>query len=101
MSFLFRDINFNQDISNWDTSQVTNMMGMFYNAISFNKDINTKQVTVNGKTYKAWDTSKVRNMHRMFFYAKSFKGNISNWDTSQVIDMSYIFKGASSFDIKR
>ena len=27
--------NFNQDISNWDVSNVTNISGMFWNALSF------------------------------------------------------------------
>jgi surface protein len=30
---------FNQDISNWDVSNVTNMSGMFSGATSFNQDI--------------------------------------------------------------
>ena len=84
MSFLFRDIGFNQDISNWDTSQVTAMMGMFKSARWFNKDINTKQVTVNGKTYTAWDTSKA-TMSQMFHLAENFNGDISDWDTENNI----------------
>ena len=30
---------FNQDISSWDVSNVTNMHGMFYNCEAFNQDI--------------------------------------------------------------
>ena len=30
---------FNQDISDWDTSEVTHMDGMFQNASQFNQDI--------------------------------------------------------------
>ena len=47
--------SFNQDISAWNTSSVTNMDHMFCNgATSFNQDIS------------AWDTSSVTNMEGMF-----------------------------------
>jgi surface protein len=42
--------SFNQDISNWDTSAVTNMSYMFANATGFSQDITN------------WDTSAVTNM---------------------------------------
>ncbi|MBE33036.1 hypothetical protein CL647_02785 [bacterium] len=35
---------FNQDISNWNISNVTNMEYMFYNATSFNQDISSWNV---------------------------------------------------------
>ena len=38
---------FNQNIGNWNTSNVTNMSKMFYNANEFNEDIG------------GWDTSNV------------------------------------------
>ena len=39
MRLLFKDSSFNQDISSWDTSSVSNMEGIFQNASSFNQDI--------------------------------------------------------------
>ena len=36
MSELFRETNFNGDISKWDVSNVTNMRSMFYLCESFN-----------------------------------------------------------------
>ena len=62
---------FNQDISGWDTSQVTNMELMFHNAPLFNGDIS------------GWDTSQVTNMGNMFNHASVFNGDISGWNTSQ------------------
>ena len=40
MSEMFRQVtSFNQDISNWDVSNVTNMNSMFYDASSFNQTL--------------------------------------------------------------
>jgi hypothetical protein len=38
---------------------------MFYQS-SFNQDIGTKVVTINGITYTAWDTLNVTDMNFMF-----------------------------------
>ena len=61
---------FNQDIGNWNTSNVTDMSRMFYNALKFNQDISK------------WNTSNVTDMSDMFD-----KGYISNWNTSNVTVM--------------
>ena len=37
-------------------------------------------------------------MNSMFWRADSFDGNVSEWDVSQVTDMSYMFGGADSFN---
>ena len=39
MSYMFKNSSFNQDISNWNTSNVTGMPGMFNGASSFNQDL--------------------------------------------------------------
>ena len=73
-------------IENWDTSKVTNMNHMFYNATNFNEDI--------GK----WDTSNVTDMSEMFYKAREFNQDIGNWDTSKVNNMDEMFKYASKFN---
>ena len=98
--------NFNQDISSWDTSNVTRMSNMFAGAENFNQDIGS------------WNTSNVTDMSNMFgttrinedpdnpflphsFYqasARAFNQDISSWDTSNVTTMSYMFDGAESFN---
>ena len=45
-----------------------------------------------------WDTSAVTQMQFLFFKASSFNQPIGNWDVSQVENMSNIFDGASSFN---
>jgi len=44
------------------------------------------------------DVSSVINMGYMFYGASSFNQSIGSWDTSSVINMEYMFYGASSFN---
>ena len=62
--------SFNQDISSWDVSSVTNMNSMFRNATSFNQDISS------------WDVSSVTNMENMFYQASAYNQDLSGWDVS-------------------
>ena len=76
----------NQDISNWDVGNVTDMVNMFNTASSFNQPIAN------------WDVSGVANMYAMFYYTSAFNQPIGNWNVSNVTNMSYIFFNASSFN---
>lgn len=72
-------------ISKWDTSRVTNMRELFYEAFTFNENLST------------WDVSNVTTMQDMFYYAQDFNSDISSWNTSQVTNMKGMFGGAWSF----
>ena len=72
-------LSFNQDLSAWDVSNVTDMNYMFENATSFNQDLS------------AWDVSNVTNMSRMFSNASSFNQDLSAWDVSNVTSMNICF----------
>ena len=104
-------VNFNSDISRWDTSQVTTMISMFSAAVSFNSNIsewNTSKVvdmvymfynaTAFNQPIGNWDTNKVTSMAYMFTQATAFNSNISGWNTSKVSDMAYMFSQATAFN---
>ena len=72
------------NISDWDTSSVTNMSYLFYNAdgnsSSFNQDLSK------------WNTSSVTHMNWMFKNLRSFNRDLlttsESWDVSNVINMN-------------
>ena len=68
-------------ISNWNTSNVTNMSFMFYNASAFNQDISQ------------WNVSNVTDMDLMFYNATEFNQDISQWNVDNVHEMYCIIKG--------
>lgn len=48
---------------------------------------------------KNWDTSLITDMSYLFFGKQKFNEDISGWDTSNVTSMSNMFNGASCFNI--
>jgi len=78
MRGIFAYSKFNQDISNWNVSNVKDMQGMFYKS-KFNKDISN------------WDVSNVKDMSWMFKKSQ-FNGNISKWNVSNVENMEWMFE---------
>jgi len=79
-------ISFNQDISSWNMSGVTDISEMFRGAYLFNQNISS------------WDVSNVYNMFGVFYGATSFNQNISSWDVSSVTRMANMFYNATSFN---
>lgn len=100
-SYAFYRSSFNNDISGWDTSSITNMSHMFQGASAFNQPIEN------------WDVSNVTNMSYMFAEADGkweltsadafpspsvFNQPLNNWNVSSVTDMSEMFKDARAFN---
>ena len=99
---------FNKDITEWDTSSVTSMTGMFQHTKYFNQDIGTNgDATVVGggafdytfggtidsstqgndyanttKTDDYWDVSAVDKQSLMFWGADAFQLPLSDWDVN-------------------
>ena len=73
MEYMFWEASaFNRDISEWNTSSVSNMYAMFYKASSFNQDIGF------------WDVSSVTNMNSMFQDASAFNQDLSDWCVTNI-----------------
>jgi surface protein len=74
------------DVSNFNTSQVTDMSGMFERCSSLTSlDVSN------------FNESQVTDMSYMFYWCSSLTSlDLSNFNTSQVTDMSYMFYWCSS-----
>lgn len=79
-------INFNQDLSSWDTSKVKNMWNMFTQCFNFDQNLSS------------WDTSNVTTMRSMFAGSSTMNFNngnnsgINNWNVSNVTDFYQMFR---------
>jgi surface protein len=76
------------NISDWDTSSVTNMKELFVNAEEFNADLSR------------WRVGNVTNMVCMFEDATAFRSDLSQWDVGSGTDMSYMFESCDSFPVQ-
>ena len=85
---------FTLDVSNFDTSKVTNMICMFCFSKSLAGDNNNPNFKLDVSEI---DTSNVTDMSSMFsgtgYYNPNFTLDVSNFDTSKVTNMSNMFNG--------
>ena len=79
-------ISFNQDIGSWDVSNGTDFSDMFKNAESFNQDIGS------------WDVSNGTDFYAMFNQADVFNQDIGNWNVSNGIDFRIMLEDAIAFN---
>ena len=71
---------FNQNIGRWNTSKVTSMESMFFDAVIFNQPIG------------CWDMSNVEDISYMFTYTETFNQNLVTWDLSKVTKHECVFR---------
>ena len=97
------------DVSNFDTSKVTDMFSMFMGSKATTIDVsnfNTSKVTDMTQMFSGsqttildvsnFDTSNVTNMYAMFSNSQATALDVSNFDTSNVIDMTSMFSGSQT-----
>ena len=102
------------DLSNWDTSYITNMNRMFNGCAHLvsidSSEFNTSNVTNMNSMFSnckklasldvsKWDVSSVTDMGDMFFCFDQYylnKLDVSNWNVSNVTDMREMFYGLKS-----
>ncbi|MBQ7662590.1 MAG: BspA family leucine-rich repeat surface protein, partial [Prevotella sp.] len=101
------------DLSNLNTSNVTNMWQMFYNcekltSVTFGTYFNTSNVTNMKEMFEGCDilenldlssfnTANVTNMSGMFYFCKKLTTlNVSSFNTSNVTNMSNMFRECNS-----
>ena len=105
----------NVDITNLDTSAVTDMAGMFSWCISLKSldvsSFDTKSVTSMGRMFEncnslksldlsSFNTSAVTDMSRMFNFCQSLKSlDLSSFDTSAVTSMYWMFQHCDALEI--
>jgi len=94
----FNGTVFNQDITSWEVSGVTDMSFMFFNNTSFNQDIGSWNVSTFNQDIGSWNVSNVVDMSGMFYNATSFNQDIGGWDVSNVTNMNVMFFNATSFN---
>ena len=114
----FRNI-LDLDLSNFDTSKVTDMHGMFFNmfyltTLNLSNFDTSNVMDMNSMFYSVgnlskldlsnFDTSKVTDMHDMFFFMgqQLTTLNLSNFNTSQVTNMRRMFSfvpGLTTLDL--
>ena len=87
MREMFRESDYNGDLSAWDVSKVVSMWDMF------------KDSGFNNPSITNWDVSGLDNMETMFGGNDcAFNQDISGWDVSNVVNMQNLFKENLAFN---
>ena len=104
---------FDEDLSRWNVSSVTDLTGAFYKCYRFsggglgNWSVTSKCTSLERMFHGAqsfaaadlsrWDTSSVNTTYAMFRRATNFNGIVDAWDLRSLKDCSYMFDEAEFF----
>ena len=111
MSYLFDNIGFFGDVSDWDVSNTINFTYMFYNCEEFNCDLSKWDTTnlvkstamfrgcekFEGIGLENWRIYKIEVADRMFEGCINFNANISAWDMKNCWFIDYMFYDCKKF----
>lgn len=78
------------NLNHIDVSNITNMSGLFAYPWPYSTDVRTYDLNAFNGDISQWDVSNVIDMSFMFHHS-DFTGDISQWDVSNVADMSFMF----------
>jgi surface protein len=79
----------NADLNFIDTSEITDMVSLFY------------KLNIGNIKIDQWNTSNVTTMQNMFVGQDNFRGDgVENWNTSNVTNMSFMFYECKKFEGK-
>ncbi len=85
-SAFFKTPNFNQPLNNWVLTNANTIRGIFKEAVKFNQPLND------------WNISGVNDLSQVFNGAEKFNQPLDKWDVSNVSDFSVVFSQATSFN---
>jgi len=89
MDYTFNNCyKFNQILNNWKTTKVKTMRYMFANCIEFNGLITS------------WDVKNVTNMACMFMNCKKLNQYLNNWNVTKVTNMDFMFSNCHIFNMQ-
>jgi len=88
--------NFNQDISNWNMVNVTDTSEMFSGFDNEETGFTAVEMTFN-QPLDSWNTANVRDMRDMF-YRTPFNQPLNSWNTANVTAMRAMFYRADKFN---
>jgi surface protein len=114
-SMFQNDTSFNQDVGNWNVSNVTSMASMFQSASQFNNDASNSIQSWRAPKCTSFSSMfntasrfnqplpilvdvSATNLSSMFASDTSFNQYVGNWNVSNVTNMSLMFIAASMFN---
>jgi len=86
MNYTFFGTNFNGNITTWNTGAVTEMEYTFGSTTEFDQDL------------RGWDVSNVTSMYGMFADSKKFNQSLNTWDVARVQYFGNMFTMTEKFN---